>query len=208
MRLCRANLVSHSAAAQDSGWPILEAISFDRAGSVSTDGFRLTFVPYPDGEAAADDPAVDLLVPIAALRPLTPLVAKLSVLSHIALERVAQNRWRITIRPHGESAETFVAEGPCVVSDKPFPKWGHIASARTHYKVAFSISAKFLRQALDQVAPSGTMAVTFRSSGPSKQVAIQAAAHPDGIQAFVIVMPISTSEAETVELPAPELAPA
>lgn len=188
MRITKENLTVTSAG-YDLGRPKIESILFDRAGTVSADGFRLTFVPYPDGPASEDDQAVGMILPIAAAARIA-MVADDDSTINVARALGEGDVFNISVRgipdvDLGAAALfTFAAvEGPYPSRDKIVPTtFGH----------EITLNIEYLRDALAAVERMGAIGARLRMNGIGEPILVDAygSEWADGARPYVVVMPI------------------
>lgn len=189
MRITRENLTVTSAAASDIGRPTLEAILFDRDGTVSADGFRLTFVPYPDGPAAADDRVVGMILPIAAADRIAAVASDISEIT-VARALGEADLFEIGVRTIEDvglgAAARFTV--PAVVG--PYPSREKIVPTTFEHEIVLSVS--YLRDALAAIEAMGGHGARLRMNGPRSPVLIDALGGQS--TGYVVVMPIAPYE--------------
>lgn len=195
MRITRDNLTVTSAAC-DSGRPTLESILFDRAGTVSADGFRLTFVPYPDGPAAEEDQAVGMILPIAAAEHVAAVASDVSEIN-VARALGAEAVFEISVRAIEDVSLGAGVRFTIPAVSGPYPNRDKIVPTTFEYEIVLSVD--YLRDALAAIDATGGRAARLRMSGARKPVLIEPVAQSrDAPQAYVVVMPIAPYERPVV----------
>lgn len=201
MRIARQNLTVETAA-EDTGRPVIESILFDRDGTISADGFRLTFVPYPDGPAAGDDPVVGMLLPILAARR---LASAADDDDQIDVRRASGEppTFEVAILPPGWTQDGGV--GRFVVparTEGPYPSREKIVPTTSTHEVA--LQTAYLRSLADVFEGLGCFAVRLRMTESDAPVLVEAygweavsSGPHDGPAPFVVVMPVKTVTAVT-----------
>lgn len=193
MRITRENLTITSAAC-DTGRPTLEAILFDRDGTVSADGFRLTFVPYPDGPAAEGDQVVGMILPLAAAERIADVASDGSEIN-VAAALGASNVFEISVRSIEEVSLGAAARFTIPAVEGPYPARDKIVPTTFEHEIAFGVG--FLRDALAAVEAMGGDGVRLRITGPSSPVLIEPVGRLRAVEAgpYVVLMPIFAREA-------------
>ena len=154
IRLSKGNLTAH-VTTKDDYRPALTAICFTQEGTVSTDGFRLLFVPYPKEQK---DGAIETLPLSADYHPQVMIPAR--TLTNIAKALVGKNG-EAELSVDAEGKPSIVTES-CSVAVKPiegaYPRYEQIIPEGEPV-ASVAVNVDFLIDVLRKLKRTGTKCV-------------------------------------------------
>ncbi len=196
MRISKQNLAIEQAPTSDDrrSFTQIQGILFERDGSVSTDRFRLVFVPYPE-PCDDDDPAVGTVVPIDLARR-AATVARWR--DRIELTREG-GHVLLTISPPGDDGDDdddAPAPGPTIrlrarVADQPFPAWRSLVPASDQITSETVVDTAYLAEAAEKLREAGCFAVRLRVPGDAQSpLVVEGLRHGEAEGPLVLIMPM------------------
>lgn len=186
MRISKRNLaIDQADDNEDTFRPVLATIHFEREGSVSADGIRLAFVPYPE-PCAEDDPAIGTMMPIDIARRAAKVARWRDV---IDLERDG-DRFTIVIRQrdYDDSVPVEVRISGAPSTAGKFPKWRDLVPPDA--KAEALVNPEYLIDACKQLHDAGYHSVRLKVPGDEKWPVVVEGSddHTDGPAPMLLVM--------------------
>lgn len=177
LTLSRANIEAEVAADDDSR-PVLHGVYVTSRGTVSADGYRLLFVPYPDGYLSQEAP--DTVLDLDSLRHAAKLLRQ-TQRARGAVPGVVTSRLRVQRDEDGDVDGAVLESSGTAVSVKStpgtFPRWRSIIDDATHRVVArnkeVEVDVGFLVGLLEAMLAAGEEHVLIDVGEPTDPIRLR-----------------------------------